>query len=454
MSQSNYPWYFTYWFIALLIIPGVITIVGPIIGAVLLVIRIVKDRKHYEKETSNLKVELERIRKETGYEDLEMMKERIKAAKEEHKDTQAKVSRLEEESKEITSVIKRLDDEYDEQEIGFFVAKYHLPSSEVYKERIKDIREQQKALVKGKEAVIHAGTEYPKKVISMVEKLALRSFNKECDLEMSKVTGGNAKAVEARLKKSREQINKICEPAGVSIHPKFLNSKLEELFLQVEYAQKIEEEKEEQREIRERMREEEKVGREIEKIKQKIQKEQDHFEQAKKAYEDQLATATGETREAILAKIQETNILLEKTKAEKEDVELREKNARAGYVYIISNIGSLGEEVYKIGMTRRLEPMDRISELSNASVPFNFDVHAMIFSEDAPGLEAKLHETFKDQRVNKVNLRKEHFKVTLGDIEKEIRDNHNDTITFTKTADAIEYRQTLVLNEKVEEKVS
>ncbi|MGM9534096.1 MAG: GIY-YIG nuclease family protein [Intestinibacter sp.] len=128
------------------------------------------------------------------------------------------------------------------------------------------------------------------------------------------------------------------------------------------------------------------------------------------------------------------------------------KNTRAGYVYIISNIGSFGENVYKIGMTRRLDPMDRVRELGDASVPFKFDVHAMIFSEDAPALENALHKKFENKSVNKVNLRKEFFNVSLEEVKKEVIKNHNATIEFTMLAEAQEYRESLAMGTKPIEK--
>ncbi|MCD8502161.1 MAG: GIY-YIG nuclease family protein [Bacillaceae bacterium] len=129
-------------------------------------------------------------------------------------------------------------------------------------------------------------------------------------------------------------------------------------------------------------------------------------------------------------------------------VDYREQNAKAGYVYIISNIGSFGEDVFKIGMTRRLEPLDRVNELGNASVPFNFDVHAMIFSEDAPKLENALHRAFESAQVNKVNPRKEFFNITLEEMAKVVKENHNKTVEFTKLAAAEEYRKSLKLKQE------
>jgi len=124
---------------------------------------------------------------------------------------------------------------------------------------------------------------------------------------------------------------------------------------------------------------------------------------------------------------------------------------KAGYVYIISNIGSFGKDVYKIGMTRRLEPLDRIDELGSASVPFQFDVHAMIFSDDAPALEAKLHQRFDHQKVNMVNGRKEFFKVPLAEIMKAVKEYHAQAVEFTEEAEAAQYRESQILRQNLHE---
>ena len=152
-------------------------------------------------------------------------------------------------------------------------------------------------------------------------------------------------------------------------------------------------------------------------------------------------------KQLYISQIEELQKKLSAVQKDKEDVLHREQNTRAGFVYVISNIGSFGENIYKIGMTRRLEPMDRINELSSASVPFEFDVHAMIFSDDAPGLETILHNTFEDRRVNLVNTRKEFFNVSLDEIEAVVKANYNATVTFTKTAEAYQYRESLRIRE-------
>ena len=123
---------------------------------------------------------------------------------------------------------------------------------------------------------------------------------------------------------------------------------------------------------------------------------------------------------------------------------------RSGHVYVISNVGSFGEDVYKIGMTRRLDPLDRVRELGDASVPFQFDVHAIIYSEDAPGLENKLHRLFDNQRINRVNERKEFFRVTIEEIAEAVRQHHGE-IEFTLAAEAVEYRKTLAMLQEIQD---
>ncbi len=152
---------------------------------------------------------------------------------------------------------------------------------------------------------------------------------------------------------------------------------------------------------------------------------------------------------------------MESIKKLKEDLEdAHSKNERAksmaqqtksGHVYVISNIGSFGEDVYKIGMTRRLEPLDRVKELGDASIPFIFDVHAMMYSEDAPALENTLHKIFDKKRVNLVNSRKEFFKITLEEIEEETKKISKD-IEFIKTIEARDYNESKAIRLQREQK--
>lgn len=164
----------------------------------------------------------------------------------------------------------------------------------------------------------------------------------------------------------------------------------------------------------------------------------------------QIAEAPQEEQAALAAKKEELENQLKKIDKEFKDVDYREANQKAGYVYVISNIGAFGENVYKIGMTRRLVPEDRVDEFGDASVPFDFDIHAMIFSDDAPKLEAALHNAFADRKLNLVNQRREFFRVSLDEIEKVVHENFDGTPNFTYIAPAEQYRQSLKMREQQE----
>ena len=227
---------------------------------------------------------------------------------------------------------------------------------------------------------------------------------------------------------------------------------VEEFLKVIDEAESEKEEKEEQKEVRARMREEAKLAKEIEEERKKLEKEQQHYQNALQRINAQLEAASDADRAAIEEKKAELVAQLDKIDKEFADVDYREANQRAGYVYVISNIGAFGENVYKIGMTRRLDPQDRVDELGDASVPFNFDVHAMIFSNDAPKLEAALHNAFADRKLNFVNQRREFFNVSLDEIKQVIKDNYDKSVEFVELAPAEQYRESLKLKEQMKKK--
>ena len=446
-------WYLQTWFIALMFSMWLL-VVPAIIGIVLLILQ--------QKKLNEMKKEWDKV----GFGDLVAIKEEKDKIKKEIKELENRkkvyekyIAELEEKKKQKESELVVLDDELLLQSFGMYEPKYNLTNSEEYKQRLDEIRNKQKQLIREKRATDHfdnwsyegsvqKGRAFTNNNIKMV----IRAFNAECDEAISKVKFNNVESMEKRIRKAYDTINKINRYNRVSIRKEYLDLKLEELYLAYEYELKKREEQEEQRLIKERMREEKRVQEEIERMKKKIEKEEQHFNQAIKELNDRLATAKDEEKEELKKKIRELEEKLAEVEKAKKDVEYREQNTRAGYVYIISNIGSFGEDVYKIGMTRRLEPMDRVKELGDASVPFPFDVHAMIFSEDAPKLEKDLHDAFNHRRVNLVNERKEFFNVTLAEIERVVKEKHNKTVEFTKLAEAEEYRKTLALRKKMEEK--
>lgn len=227
-------------------------------------------------------------------------------------------------------------------------------------------------------------------------------------------------------------------------------SRKKEARLAYEYAVAKEKEKEEIRAAKELEREERRVQKEIEEKRKALVKEQKKYQQALDDARKQLSSASGDDKVALEEKIAELTGNLGEVAKGIEDVDYREANIRAGYVYIISNVGSFGDGVYKIGMTRRLEPMDRIRELGDASVPFGFDVHALIFSDDAPSLETALHHEFAERKLNLVNQRREFFRCSLDEIKEAVLKNYDKTVEFVDFPDAEQYRT----SEKMRESTS
>lgn len=321
---------------------------------------------------------------------------------------------------------------------------YEITSAE-YKNKLSLLQIKEKEIINNDEAV-EISQNATSKIINSNIKQILRSFNAETSTIIKCVTIKNIDVSRSKIVKAFETLNKIYLVDGVQLTKIILENKLEQLNLMYSYAVVQENEREQQRAIKEQMLEEEKVRREIEKEKIKLDKEEAQFKKEIDKLMAYLQKADQIEKQLYVDKIKELEEKLSLLEKDRENVLQREQNTRAGFVYIISNIGSFGENIYKIGMTRRLEPLDRVKELSSASVPFEFDVHAMIFSDDAPSLENILHKHFYDNRVNKVNDRKEFYNVSIEEIEKVVKENHNATVTFTKVALAEQYRQSLKIS--------
>ena len=286
------------------------------------------------------------------------------------------------------------------------------------------------------------------------KKLMLFAFNGECDGLIAKVKWNNASKTKERIIKAFETINKLGVTQNVFITEDFLKLKLEELALTYEYEQKKFEEKEEQRLIREQMREEEKAQKEFEKAQKEAEEEEKRFQKALEKAKAELEGANPINATALQEQIKELEQKLEAAHERKERAIAQAQLTKVGHIYVISNLGSFGEDVYKIGMTRRLDPLDRVRELGDASVPFQFDIHAIIYSENAPQLEYELHKKFADRRLNRVNNKKEFFKVSLEEIEAFVKEHANAEIEFTKLAEAREYRETLAMLEQVNKMIN
>lgn len=345
-----------------------------------------------------------------------------------------------------------LDDEILVQEFGLYKPQFEFANSLDYKEKLAQIRAKQKRLIKDNMAVngntdwqVNGSAAKGRKMVSDTQKLLLRAFNTECDELVSKVKYTNFDSSLDRIYKSASAISKLGSVMNISISSAYLTSKATELRLAFEYQQKKQEEKEAQKAARAELREAAKLQKEIEAQRKKIEKEQTHYQTAYEHLLKQLEQSPDDA--ALLAKKTELENQLQDIDKAIKDIDYREANQRAGYVYVISNIGAFGPDVYKIGMTRRLDPQDRVDELGDASVPFNFDVHAMIFSDDAPALEAALHRAFEDRKLNMVNTRREFFHVTLDEIKDVVKKNFDKTVEFVDVPDAEQYRISLKMHQ-------
>lgn len=355
------------------------------------------------------------------------------------------INKLDQTISEKKSEIIWLDDEILVQEFGLYQPQFDFANSLDYKEKLAEVRARQKDLIKDKKAVsgatnwtVNGNASQGKKMVSDTQKLLLRAFNSECDELVSKVKYTNFDASLNKIHKSAEAISKLGTTMDIAITKKYLDLKVKELRLAFEYQQKKQEEKEEQKAARAEMREAARLQKEIEAQRKKIEKEQTHYQTAYEKLLKQLEEDP-DNIDLLAKKSELENQLTDIDKAIK-DIDYREANQRAGYVYVISNIGAFGENVFKIGMTRRLDPQDRVDELGDASVPFNFDVHAMIFSDDAPSLEAALHKAFEDRKLNMVNTRREFFNVTLDEIKEVVKKNFDKTVEFINVPDAEQFR--------------
>lgn len=334
---------------------------------------------------------------------------------------------------------------------ALYEPKFKLNASHEYKTRLDSVRERQKAMIKSKEAAtgssdwaVNGSKAEGRKLVNDMIKLVIRSFNNEADYCVDNVKFDNIDLGEKRIRQSFDACNRLGRVMTVRLSEEYLNLKLDELCLAHEFQVKKQEEKEEAKRMRDELREQQKLEQEIRVARGKIAKERKHFETAIRDLNARIEkVSTEEERGLLLAKIAEIEAGKANLDSEEKLIDYREQNAKAGYVYVISNIGAFGEGVYKIGMTRRLEPMERIDELGDASVPFWFDVHAMVFSDNAPALEAKLHERLAAGRLNKVNGRKEFFRADIAEIESIIRENYDAVVEVIHEAAAEQYRESL-----------
>lgn len=357
---------------------------------------------------------------------------------------------------EIRKEIALVEETLDMQEYGLYEPKYNFINSTAYKERLDAVRKQQKQMIKDKTAAvgtrewsINGDTRQGKAFINTNIKQILRSFNNETEVIIDKVKHSNVESSKKRIQKSFDQLNRLYEREYVSLTKSYLNLKVDEMNIAYEYEVKKQEEKELLREEREREREEKKLQKKLEKEKNKFNRENDKLQKEINKVRDELTTAADKEKAKLEKEIKELKEALNRNNEEIGKIDEWRETPGAGYVYIISNIGSFGKNVFKIGVTRRDNPEERIRELSSASVPFRYDTHVFIFSKDAFALEKELHDRFNNERVNKVNRRKEFFNITIDDVKQIVEENKADIHSFVEHPDAEEYYDTLKIEKQL-----
>lgn len=419
-----------------------------------------------DKEVEKSKVEITRIDKE-----IDALRESYQ------KEKKAELDKLESEKLKLNNEIDSLRKSYSEKkeifeklikeaaiydeeiqlaELGFYKSHFDFDTSEKYKEKISKVKSNQKRLISAKKAIFCTtewtvgGSKTKGKTFSnRAVRLTARAFNNECESAISNVAWNNADRMEMRIQKAFDAINKMNESSSIVISSNYLSLKMDELRLTHEYRDKRQQEKEEQAEIKRQMREEAQLERELE----KANKEEEKYEKLLNKAKLEAEKCTGDKLNKINEQMEMLKVELEEAHKKSERAKSMAQRTKSGHVYVISNVGSFGENIYKIGMTRRLEPQDRVKELGDASVPFVFDVHAMIYSDDAPALENSLHKAFGDKRINLVNNRKEFFNIDLSDISSHVRDISPDA-EFLETAEAREFRESCSIRSQRKEAVA
>ncbi|MCD8011590.1 MAG: DUF4041 domain-containing protein [Lachnospiraceae bacterium] len=376
---------------------------------------------------------------------LDSVESQIASAVKKREVEQQKLVQLSSEISEKQKQIIWMDDEILVQSFGLYTPHYVFSTALEYKDELTKIRAAQKLQIKNKTAVsgnqnwtVNGSKTDGRKMVSDTQKLLLRAFNVECDDIISNVKYSNYDASLNKINKAADAISKLGTIMHISISAQYLRLKQKELRLAFEYQQKKQQEKEDLKAARAEQREQAKIQKELEAERKKIEKEQTHYQTAFEKLNAQLVLHPDDAD--LIAKKEQLEEHLSEIGQSLSNIDYRQANMKAGYVYIISNIGAFGQDVYKIGMTRRLDPQERVDELGDASVPFNFDVHAMIFSDDAPALEAALHRAFADRKLNMVNTRREFFNVTLDEIKQVIRENYDKTVEFIDIPDAEQFR--------------
>jgi len=331
-----------------------------------------------------------------------------------------------------------LDDERVLQEVGIYRYHHPLENAVAYKNRLDEIAARVAEAVRIGQAIeksdvftFNGSLAKGRRMTTDLGKLMLRAFNAEADNAVRSLRAGNVLTAKKRLDASRTAIAKLGAMMALRISDGFYALRIEELELTADFLMKKQEEREAAREERERLREERKVALELAAERERLEKERTHLVTTL-----EKLRSSGSTDSRLELRLSELDGAIEQN-------DYRAANIRAGYVYVVSNRGAFGDHVVKIGLTRRLEPVDRINELGDASVPFRFDVHALYFSEDAVTLEGELHKHFADRRLNWANMRREFFFASPAEVRAVLEEKVGNLLEFTEDVESTEYLQSL-----------
>lgn len=397
-----------------------------------------------------LKQEAARLRAAAAAE-AESIRRTVQGEREQHARLASETAQVQAHFEQLSNELRKIEGSLEDISFGLYRPQYNFDTPEQFKAEMDRVHDRQKEMIRAGKAASFAvswtvgdSKRDGERMQKQYCKLLLRAFNGECDAAIAKVAWNNASRMEERIRKAFDAINQLGQVMTVTLSPGYRELKLAELHLEHELAEKKREIADEQRRIREQMRDEEKALHEAEKAQADAEAEEARFQKALEKAKVELSRARGEEHGRLNEKILELQNQLADARARSVRAKSLAEMTKAGHVYIISNIGSFGEQVFKIGMTRRLEPMERVRELGAASVPFPFDVHAMVYSEDAPALETAFHQRFKDRSVNLVNLRKEFFHVDLAELEAFAK-QRGLAMAFTKVAEAREYRESAAM---------
>ncbi|MET7397567.1 DUF4041 domain-containing protein [Dactylosporangium sp. NPDC005572] len=338
----------------------------------------------------------------------------------------------------VDHALVELDDQRVLQDVGVYRYHHPLEDAAAYKERLRALESEMDDIIKAGRAVLAAdmftfsgSLAKGRKMVADLSKLMLRAYNAEADNCVRSLRSGNITTAKRRLESSVAAIERLGTIMEMRINPLYHGLRVQELELTADFQMKIQEERERAREERELLREQRRAEQELAAERERLEKEKAH-------YESVYATLQANGDEAAATEMARRLAEIDQAIGEND---YRIANIRAGYVYVISNIGAFGPGVVKIGMTRRLEPLDRVRELGDASVPFPYDMHALYFSSDAITLENELHKAFADRRVNFVNERREFFFVTPAEVREILQEKAGGLLEFTEKPEASEYFQ-------------